>query len=234
MSFTKEEIIAQLPIQERWNYTEEDVEKFAGYCVKLSKDEKSKFINSKSAKDLASLFRRVQSEGIPFDGVHVTLQSTGISYDYVAYKNKMYLAYPETKFDVGIVFKGDSFNFEKTDWSVVYQHTISNPFGQKDIDIIGAYAVVRNSRGEFLTTLSAEDIAKHRKVAKTDFIWKAWFQEMCLKTITKKACKLHYGDVYRKIEEMDNEQYDLSRVSVDKIKESAQSESTGSISSLLA
>jgi len=71
-------------------------------------------------------------------------------------------------------------------------------------------------------------------VAKTDFIWKAWFTEMCMKTITKKACKLHYGDVYTKIEEMDNEQYDLSRVSADKIKESANAESTASISSLLA
>lgn len=231
--FTKEDIIAQLPVTEKAPYTEEDVEKFAGYCVKLSKDEKSKFICTKSAKDLASLFKRVQAEWISFDGVHITLQSTGISYDYVAYKNKMFLAYPETRFDVAIVFKNDIFSFEKTDGKVSYQHTISNPFGQKDADIIGAYAVVKNSRGEFLTTLSAEDIAKHRKVAKTDFIWKAWFQEMCLKTITKKACKLHYGDVYTKIEEMDNEQYDLSRVSAEKIKENANAESTGSISSLL-
>lgn len=230
--FTKEDIIAQLP--ESQNYTEEDVEKFAGYCVKLSKDEKSKFICTKSAKDLASLFRRVQSEGIPFDGVHVTLQSTGISYDYIAYKNKMFLAYPETKFDVALVYNGDKFSFEKTDGKVLYQHIIANPFGQEDKDVIGAYAVVRNSRGEFLTTLSANDIAKHRKIAKTDFIWKSWFQEMCLKTITKKACKLHYGDVYTKIEEMDNEQYDLSRVSAEKIKESANAESTVSISSLLA
>lgn len=146
----------------------------------------------------------------------------------------MFLAYPETKFDVALVYNGDKFSFEKTDGNVLYQHTIANPFGQEDKDVIGAYAIVRNSRGEFLTTLSANDIAKHRKVAKTDYIWKAWFQEMCLKTITKKACKLHYGDVYTKIEEMDNEQYDLSRVSADKIKESAQAESTGSISSLLA
>lgn len=232
--FTKEDIITQLPVTDKSPYTEEEVEKFAGYCVKLSKDEKSKFICTKSAKDLALLFRRVQSEWIPFDGVHVTLQSTGISYDYVAYKNKMFLAYPETKFDVALVYNGDKFSFEKTDGNVLYQHTIANPFGQEDKDVIGAYAIVRNSRGEFLTTLSANDIAKHRKVAKTDFIWKAWFQEMCLKTITKKACKLHYGDVYTKIEEMDNEQYDLSRVSADKIKESANSESTASISSLLA
>jgi len=58
----------------------------------------------------------------------------------------MYLAYPETKFDIGIVYKSDTFQFSKTDGSVVYQHEISNPFGQKDTDIIGAYAVVRNSR----------------------------------------------------------------------------------------
>lgn len=110
--FTKEDIIAQLPVTDKTPYTEEDVEKFAGYCCRLASEKdkdsgklKNPWVLTKSTKDLASLFKRVQAEGIPFDGVHVTLQNTGISYDYVAYKNKMYLAYPETKFDVGIVFK---------------------------------------------------------------------------------------------------------------------------------
>ena len=32
---------------------------------------------------------------------------------------------------------------------------------------------------------------------------------MCLKTLLKKAVKTHYDDLYNKIEEEDNKQYDL-------------------------
>jgi recombinational DNA repair protein RecT len=69
--------------------------------------------------------------------------------------------------------------------------------------------VIKNKRGEFLTILGKEELEKHRKTAKTDFIWKQWFREMCLKTIMKKACKLHFGDIFTAIEEQDNENYDL-------------------------
>ncbi|MCH7690785.1 MAG: recombinase RecT [candidate division Zixibacteria bacterium] len=57
--------------------------------------------------------------------------------------------------------------------------------------------------------LSKEDIEKHRKVARTDYIWQAWPKEMALKTVIKKACKQHFDDIYEGINEMDNENYDL-------------------------
>jgi hypothetical protein len=41
-----------------------------------------------------------------------------------------------------------------------------------------------------------------------------WFTEMCLKTVIKKACKLHFGDIYTWIEEIDNENYDLDKLEV--------------------
>lgn len=153
------------------------------------------------------MFERVQSEGLDFDGIHITIQKTGLTYDYVAYKNKMLLAYPETVMDVAIVHEGDLISFSKENGSVLYTHTISDPFGKKPI--IGAYAIIRNKRGESLTTLSAEEIAKHRKVAKTDFIWATWFKEMVMKTIVKKACKQHYADIYEKIINEDNEENDI-------------------------
>ena len=219
--FTKEQIITILHDQEN----QSEVEKFTSYCVRISTEKerdgtlKNAFMQKKTAEDLCNLFKRVKNEWLVFDGVHITLQSTGVSYDYVAYKNKMYLAYPETKFDVSLVYKGDEVKFWKVDGNIVYNHDIKNPFEKKDADIIGAYAIVRNKRGEYLTTLSLGDIAKHRKVAKTDYIWKQWFSEMCLKTIVKKACKLHFGDIFTEIEEMDNENYDL-----DKIKEEDREE----------
>jgi hypothetical protein len=33
-----------------------------------------------------------------------------------------------------------------------------------------------------------------------------------MKTVVKKACKIHFGDIYTNIEEMDNENYDASKV----------------------
>jgi hypothetical protein len=42
---------------------------------------------------------------------------------------------------------------------------------------------------------------------------------MCLKTIVKKACKMHFGDIFTGIEEMDNEQYDLDKVKTEDVAE---------------
>ena len=196
-------------------YNQEEVEQFASYCVRLSmqKDKKgilkNPWILKKEEKQLADLFKRVANDGLVFDGNHVSLQSTGISYDYVAYKNKMLLAYPESKVDVALVYKDDNFQIAKETGSVIYTHSIGDPFNQKEENIVGAYCIIKNKRGEFATLLNKEEINKHRKVAKTDYIWRDWFKEMALKTVIKKACKQHFADVYESIEQNDNENYDL-------------------------
>lgn len=208
----KEEIIKELKDVEN----KEAVENFAAYCTRLSLEKKqdgtlkNPWMKHKTAEQLAKLFKRVEREGLVFDGKHITLQSTGISYDYIAYKNKMYLAYPDSQVDVSVVNEGDVFSFEKENGKVVYTHKIADPFKSTTTEsLVGAYCVVKNSRGEFLTLLSKEEIEKHRKVAKTDYIWKQWFKEMVLKTVVKKACKLHFDDVYRGIEETDNDNYSV-------------------------
>ena len=66
-----------------------------------------------------------------------------------------------------------------------------------------------------MTTLSKADFEKHKKVAKTAYIWNAWYPEMCMKTLIKKACKVHFNDIYEKIEDQDNEQNDLELVNVE-------------------
>jgi len=203
----KEQIVALLQDQKA-----EDAEKFGAYCqrIKMETDKQGKqkypFMQRKTAKELAGLFRRVKAEGLVFDGKHVTLQSTGVTYDYVAYKNKMLVVYPDSKIDIGVVNEGDEFSFDKSDGKVNYNHKINNPFDEKKT-IIGAYCIIKNTRGEFLTTLNKEELEKHRKVAKTDSIWSAWFKEMVLKTVIKKACKYHFDDIFEGINEMDNESY---------------------------
>lgn len=172
------------------------------------------WMEKRTEEYLARIFKAVEADHLVFDGVDITLQSTGVSYSYQAYKNRMFYAYPESIIDLSLVYKDDSFTFKKESGRVKYVHDIANPFAQKDQDIIGGYCVIKNKRGEFLTTLTRAGIDKHRKVAKTDYIWKAWFVEMALKTIIKKACKTHFKDSFTTIETLDNENYDVEKVTM--------------------
>lgn len=195
---------------------QEQAQKFAAYCVRLFKEQKggvpkNPWMQTKTPEQLAQLFKRVAAEGIVFDGVHVTLQSTGVNYDYVAYKNKMLVAYPESEIDIQVVYEGDEFSCYKQNGLVFYNHTIKDPFNGKDEDIKGTYCVIKNKRGNFITSMGRDEISKHRRVAKTDYIWAQWFKEMCMKTVMKKACKLHFNDIYTTIEDMDNENTDVEK-----------------------
>ena len=197
-------------------YDKDDVERYCDYCYRLSTAKKdgqlkNPWMQQRSEEVLAKFFKMVSSDGLVLDGNHITIQKTGVSYDYVAFKNKMLLAYPESKIDIQLVYKDDTFQFQKESGKVVYRHDINNPFEQSDEDVKGGYCVIKNSRGEFITLLSVGDIEKHRKVAKTDYIWSNWFPEMCMKTIMKKACKVHFADIFQNIETIDNENYDLDQ-----------------------
>jgi hypothetical protein len=173
---------------------------------------KNPWMKQRSDDFLIHIFKVVSDDGLVFDGDDITLQKTGVSYNYQAYKNKMLLAYPESIIDVSLVYKDDTFQFQKQSGKVQYTHTIGNPFNRDETAIIGAYCVIKNHRGEFLTLLSKKDIDKHRRVAKTDYIWKNWPAEMAMKTIMKKACKQHFKDVFSNIEAMDNQSYDLEKL----------------------
>lgn len=197
------------------NYDQAQVEVYTSYLTALAnardkqKQLKHPWMTYKKDTELITFFKKVALDGLSIDGIHVTLQSTGISFDYIAYKNKMYLIYPETTFDISLVYKEDTFKFQKQSGKIVYQHEINNPFNQDEKNIVGGYCVICNKRGQFLTLLSKENIDKCRKVAKTDYIWLNWYHPMALKTITKAACKQHFQDIYQNIDTLDNENTDL-------------------------
>ena len=211
------------------DYDPVEVERFVAYCNRLRTEKytsgerkgtlKNPWMQYRTAEELARAFKHVESEGLVLDGVQITLNMHGISYGYIAYKNKMLLAYPESLVDLTLVYTGDKFDFSKKSGKVVYSHEIADPFSRESKDVIGGYCVIKNMRGEFLTTLTRKDFEKHRKIAKTDHIWRNWYEEMCLKTLIKKACKQHFEDIYRAIEQQDNSNYDL-----DKVNETQQNE----------
>lgn len=210
----KEQIIDLLKSENK-----QDVETFASYVISLllakNKDGslKNPWAPTRTTEYFVKGFLKVKQEGLVFDGKHITFQSTGISYDFVAYKNKMLIAYPESKIDIGVVKEGDTFNLEKVDGDITYRHIIAEPFKTADVgNIIGAYCIIKNKRGNFDTTLSKEDITKHRVVAKTDFIWKAWFKEMVMKTVIKKGCKYHFDDVFESMNETEKDHINLDNL----------------------
>lgn len=170
--------------------------------------------SSKSPAFWEDCYKKIEQSGLTFDGKHITVNQNGVSYDYVAYKNKMLLVYPESQIDCELVYNGDTFAFEKVNGVVDYKHIFQNPFAHKDEDIIGGYCVIKNKRGQFLTLLSKPEIEKAKRVAKTDSIWKQWYAEMCKKTVIKKAVKFHFDDIYAEMEEEDNKNYDLEQAAL--------------------
>ena len=199
------------------DYPENQVNNYIAYLTRLQTEKKdgqlkNPWMQYKSDEYIIRIFKTVSEDGLVFDGEDVTLQNTGVSYNYQAYKNKMYLAYPETLIDVQLVYKGDSFSFSKNSGQINYSHNIASPFDHQDKDIIGAYCVIKNNRGQFLTTLSLAEINKHRAVAKTQTVWNKWFPEMVMKTVVKKGCSKHFKDTYYNIEKLDNENYDLDQL----------------------
>jgi len=175
-----------------------DIDLYIAYCMKVETSKKrdgqlsNPWFKHRTEDDLINYFIRVQADGFNIDGEHITIQSTGVCYDYIAFKNKMLKVYPESIIDIQLAYKGDQFVFSKISGVVKYTHDIIDPFNQTENDIIGGYCVIKNKRGEFITILTKADLEKHRRTAKTDSIWKHWLTEMYFKTLLKKACKQHF------------------------------------------
>lgn len=202
-------------------FNEVEVTQFEKYVNSLKNKKKKDgtaeypFATKMTDENFADMFKKVKKDGLFIDGKHISIQSTGITYDYVAYKNKMLIAYPDSKIDIGIVYKGDTFNFRKEDGRVYYKHEMTSNFKREDIDIEGCYCIIKNIRGEFITLSSIREIKKAEAIAKQDFIWKKWFPEMAMKTTIKKAIKFHFEDIYSAIEEEDNKGYDITKTDIE-------------------
>ena len=204
-------------------FPEPEIDRYINYLKFLSTDKNRdgklnntwfQYFKETQAIDI---FSKVAIDGLSIDGETITLQFKGkvmVSYNYQAYKNRVLHIYPETKFDMQLVNKGDKFKFVKESGNVQYSHEIIDPFNPNP-EIIGVYCIIKNKRGEFLETLNITEINKMKNVAKLKNIWDAWFGEMCLKSVIKRACKRHFRDITANIDKIDNETVDLDSVNID-------------------
>lgn len=201
-------------------YKGNEVEVFVKYVDKIKKEQvkknnqwvlKNPWANNKPDVWFADLFKKNALTGLLFDGIHITINQHGLSYDYIAYKNRLLIAYPETQISFSEVYKDDKFTFSQTEKGVTYTHEFSNPFNRDTRNIIGAYCVIKNKRGHFLTLLDKVEIEKHKSKAKTQYIWNEWELEMIYKTVIKKGTRIHYEDIYQEVNEEDNKNIDLEQ-----------------------
>jgi len=204
------------------NYDSEKVDIYISYLKNLktetNKDNKlvNWWISKVSEQEFADAFKKVASTGLYIDGDSVTLtyrKKLVITYDYHAYKNKVMLSYPDTIFDFQLVYKGDDFSFRKESGKVIYSHKISNPFDNNK-EIQGAYGVIKNKKGEFVEFLTLDDIKKMKNTSTMKFIWDTWFDRMVLKSIIKRICNIHFKDIIKDIDKIDNETNDLNATNI--------------------
>lgn len=207
------------------NYDEKKVDIFISYVnnlkTELDKDGKIKnwWASKQSDLQYSDLFKRVYETGLFIDGDSVTITFRGkmlVTYDYHAYKNKILSNYPETIFDFQVVYKDDAFSFRKESGKVIYSHKINNPFESKKV-IIGAYGIIKNSKGEFIELLTMDDIQKMKNTSKMKNIWDAWYDRMVLKSVIKRICSVHFKDITKDIDSIDNLLNDPERATVDEL-----------------
>ena len=164
-------------------------------------------------EDLATIFKIVYIDGVYIDGTSVSLawksKKLGVNYDYQAYKNRLLTVYPETKFDIQNVYKSDKFVFHKVDGEVSYSHDIVDPFNTER-EIVGAYCIIKNKRGQFIETVNMQDINKMRSHSNFKDTWNEWFDRMVLKSVIKRGCKTHFNDVTGAMDAIDNLDYNLN------------------------
>ena len=206
------------------NYKVDEVTVYISYLRFLESDNKdgvkvNKWFGFFTEQQAIDIYIKVAKDGVYIDGETITLQFKGkvmASYDYHAYKNRVLNIYPESIFDIENVYEGDKFSFRKENGKIIYSHAFGNPF-VADRKLIGCYCIIRNSRGEFIETLDLKEIMKMRAVAKTKKVWDTWFSQMSLKSVIKRACKIHFKDITGNMDNIDNEQNDPERLTIDEV-----------------
>jgi len=190
-------------------YPKELVKPFIAYIDSINKKDKkgNDLTFGMSNIDMIKLFKKYNNIGIDIDGINAAITAYNrVFITWVGYKNKVLSVYPESEFDTQLVREGDSISFAKESGSVIYSHTIANPFAS-NVGIVGAYCVIKNKRGEFLETLGLDDFNKMKAGSLVSATWSKWESEFWLKSVIKRACKRHFNDIVVAIEQIDNEDY---------------------------
>jgi recombinational DNA repair protein RecT len=134
---------------------------------------------------------------------------------YRGYIHKIKEHYPDANFVVGLVRSNDTFSINKTDENDSFTHKEANPFDSSLNNIIGGYCYITYTLGgrkiSRITTMSKSEIDKIKDVAKMKAIWNTWFEEKARVAIIRRACKLIFAGLTQKLDEFNNDEFDLNK-----------------------
>jgi recombinational DNA repair protein RecT len=155
---------------------------------------------------LYTMFIKWWGLGLVIDGVNIVITGRAMSMvTYQGYKNKVRSVYPSAKFDVQLMREGDTFKVSKQSGKVEYSHDIADAFSEKPI--IGAYCVISIDGRDYFEGLNRKDYEEMKKGSKQGYLWDKWDSEFWLKSVIKRACKRHFYDEIKEIDENDNGDY---------------------------
>ena len=190
------------------------VNRYQGYIDKLCTNRKkdgtlvNPWAQKISNETWVEYYEKVALTGLRIDGDVVIVTSRGITLTHQAYKNLVLQKYPDAKFDIQLVRDDDApVEFTKIDGKIHYDHKILKPFSNSPI--IGGYCIIKLPTGDFLETMSKADFEQIKRCATDKTIWNMWEQEMCMKSLIKRACKRHFRDLTVEVDKIDNENYDF-------------------------
>lgn len=189
------------------------------YQVKKVLEASKKRIADINPQSVREAFRDSVDTGMPVDTrglAYVIPYGAQIQYS-ISYKGliaRIQEINPTAQVKAEIVYRGDTFQVEKTDGQAKYTHKLANPFATLK-DMIGVYAYIEytldGKRYSFIELMSKDEITKIKGVSKTAKVWDMWFSEMAKKAAIRRLCKsLFVGNPkWEKIEEVDNKSFDM-------------------------
>lgn len=157
---------------------------------------------------------------LPIDGrqlVYVTRYGTvaSLSPGYKGYIHKIKKYNSTVDIQVGIVFKGDTFNLKRDTGTAEFTHISVDPFNCDYDDVIGGYCYMSYSiDGRNLSTVEPvgrEDLDIIRAKAKTDNVWNEFTGEQMKKAIIRRASKIPFASAVHELDLMDNKEYNMDK-----------------------
>lgn len=188
-----------------------EINKFLAYVRGEQQKESSKPADKRPVSGnnddmLYTMFIKWWGLDLVIDGVNIVITGRAMSMvTYQGYKNKVRSTYPSAKFDIQLVREGDTFSVSKESGKVEYSHKIGDAFSEQPIK--GAYCVISIDGRDYFEGLNKKDYEEMKKGSKQGYLWDKWDSEFWLKSVIKRACKRHFYDVVKEIDENDNADY---------------------------
>lgn len=177
----------------------------------LSDSKVNEIVQKHTNQEMYSLIVKYLNVGTNLDGVNVILAGKGMGLvTYQGYMNKVKQNHPDVFFDVQLVREGDNFKVGKESGSVIYSHSIADPFASyDDKKIVGAYCVVKFGDNESIELLNERDYNEMKSSSRSSHTWTKWPSEFWRKSVIKRACKVYFSEDVAQLDKVDNEDYGI-------------------------